>query len=359
MNEEAIPVATQIGSDRLALVVNAGKVIGLDRETQLPTQIFTVILDLVVWLRCILVIQADSVISHRRWIIQGVFTSNQANIYAVTASGTNDASGIEGTSDTRVGVTAGTTSGVALAATSIGSGIGILVNSNGREAVNASSQQGIGVYATSQDNFGVLGVSSSYSYGVVGKGANAGVAAFNPNNQNAAYLASDCCAAWFTGKVTITGALLKGGGGFRIDHPLDPSNKFLSHSFVESSEMKNLYDGIAEPDPHGEAVVELPQWFESLNQAIRYQLTPIGSPSPDLHIKVALTDGKFTIGGAKPGTQVSWQVTGIRKDAWAEHNRITVEETKDSQEQGRYLHPELHGESPSRGIGAAKALKDF
>src|SRR6478736_942981 len=33
-------------------------------------------------------------------------------------------------------------------------------------------------------------------------------------------------------------------GQFRIDHPLDPLHKYLQHSFVESPDMKNVYDGI-------------------------------------------------------------------------------------------------------------------
>lgn len=52
--------------------------------------------------------------------------------------------------------------------------------------------------------------------------------------------------------------LNKSGGGFKIDHPLDPANKHVSHSFVESSDMKNIYDGIATPDQNGKAEVGLP-----------------------------------------------------------------------------------------------------
>src|SRR6185437_9954121 len=45
-----------------------------------------------------------------------------------------------------------------------------------------------------------------------------------------------------------------------------------------------------------------------------------------------------------PGrVKVCWQVTGVRKDAWAEANRIPVEEAKPKTERGRYLHPELFG----------------
>jgi len=63
---------------------------------------------------------------------------------------------------------------------------------------------------------------------------------------------------------------------FRIDHPLDPANKYLSHASVESPDLKTFYDGIAELDGNGEAVVELPERFETLNKDFRYQLTGIG-----------------------------------------------------------------------------------
>ena len=50
-------------------------------------------------------------------------------------------------------------------------------------------------------------------------------------------------AGFFAGIVKITGNHQKSGGSFKIDHPLDPANKYLCHSFVESPDMKNIYDG--------------------------------------------------------------------------------------------------------------------
>ncbi len=35
----------------------------------------------------------------------------------------------------------------------------------------------------------------------------------------------------------MTGAITAGVKDFKIDHPLDPTNKYLYHSSVESSEM--------------------------------------------------------------------------------------------------------------------------
>jgi hypothetical protein len=46
---------------------------------------------------------------------------------------------------------------------------------------------------------------------------------------------------YFEDAVHVGGLLENAGGGFRIDHPSDPANKYLNHSFfVESAEMKNM-----------------------------------------------------------------------------------------------------------------------
>jgi hypothetical protein len=47
-------------------------------------------------------------------------------------------------------------------------------------------------------------------------------------------------AAVFIGAVDIYGNLYKSAGAFKIDHPVDPENKYLVHSFVESPDMKNV-----------------------------------------------------------------------------------------------------------------------
>ncbi len=157
------------------------------------------------------------------------------------------------------------------------------------------------------------------------------------------------------GNVGISGTLSKSAGSFKIDHPLDPANKYLSHSFVESPDMLNVYNGNVLADANGEATVELPEWFEALNKDFRYQLTPIGSGAPDLHVKAKVADGRFAIGGAKPGQEVSWQLTGIRHDAYADEHRIKVEETKPAKEKGTYLFPKGFGKPEVSALGAATA----
>ena len=72
--------------------------------------------------------------------------------------------------------------------------------------------------------------------------------------------------------------------------------------------------------------------------------------APNLHILNELKNSQFSIGGGMPGLKISWQVTGIRKDPWAEANRIEVEEPKNAKEHGYFLHPELYKQSLIKAI---------
>lgn len=153
-------------------------------------------------------------------------------------------------------------------------------------------------------------------------------------------------------EVSITKNLNKPGGAFKIDHPLDPANKYLYHSFVESPDMKNIYDGVAVLDSRGEAWVELPEWFEALNRDFRYQLTALNASAPNIYIAQEIRDGCFKIAGGVARMKVCWQVTGIRQDAYANANRIEVEAEKPVTERGRYLHPEAFGQPPGKAIGS-------
>ena len=152
----------------------------------------------------------------------------------------------------------------------------------------------------------------------------------------------------FLGDVEVSGNLSKGGGSFKIDHPLDPENKYLYHSFVESPDMMNIYNGNIITDQTGEAVVELPEWFEALNNNFRYQLTVIGTFAQAI-VAERVKENKFTIKTSLPNIEVSWQVTGIRRDAYAEKNRIPVEVEKATADRGSYLHPSAHGKPAEMG----------
>jgi trimeric autotransporter adhesin len=214
-------------------------------------------------------------------------------------------------------------------------------------------------------NYGVWGsgVTGVYgagdSSGVYGSGSGSGSVGVNGYGYSYGLIAgasSDGWAGWFNGNVDVDGKLSKAGGSFKIDHPLDPANKYLYHSFVESPDMMNIYNGNVTTDAQGNAVVHLPEWFETLNRDFRYQLTVIGQFAQAI-VATEIAEGRFSIKTDKPNVKVSWQVTGIRQDAWANANRIPVEEEKPEVERGFYLHPALYGAPEEKGILWARAPK--
>ena len=156
-------------------------------------------------------------------------------------------------------------------------------------------------------------------------------------------------AGWFNGTLNVDGFLSKSSGSFKIDHPLDPANKYLYHSFVESPDMMNIYNGNITTNATGDAVVVLPEWFETLNRDFRYQLTVMGQFAQAI-VSSQVSHGRFTIKTDKPNVMVSWQVTGIRQDAWAKAHPVPVEEAKPESERGFYLHPELFGAPEEKGM---------
>ncbi|MCB1643000.1 MAG: hypothetical protein KDI37_14830, partial [Xanthomonadales bacterium] len=60
---------------------------------------------------------------------------------------------------------------------------------------------------------------------------------------------------------------------------------------------------------------------------------------------------RFVIRTDEPGVRVSWQVTGIRHDRWAQAHRIPVEQDKPANDQGKFLHPDLWGKGAEHQIG--------
>jgi hypothetical protein len=198
-------------------------------------------------------------------------------------------------------------------------------NANGGTAVIARGGSALGSSTTSISGHGIEAFSGFAGFGIRGK------------------------AGLFHGDVQVNGVLSKAGGSFKIDHPLDPENRYLSHSFVESPDMMNIYNGNITTDQNGLAVVELPDYFDSLNRDFRYQLTVVGQFAQAI-VAEKVKDNRFTIQTSAPGVEVSWQVTGVRQDAWANKNRIPVEETKPERERGHYLHPDAFGKEEERSI---------
>src|SRR5271157_3037469 len=199
------------------------------------------------------------------------------------------------------------------------------------------SDTGVGGYG------GPDGVGGVFQGGAGTSGLGDGIAAYKGSG----------IAGYFGGDVQIDGNLSKGGGSFKIDHPLDPANKYLYHSFVESPDMMNIYNGNVTTDAEGNAIVGLPEWFETLNRDFRYQLTVIGQFAQAI-VASKVANHQFSIKTDKPKVEVSWQVTGIRQDAWANAHRIPVEEQKSARERGHYIHPELYGAPEEASIAWAR-----
>jgi hypothetical protein len=264
---------------------------------------------------------------------------------------------------------------------------GVLGTASSRSAVAGTSTNSAGVFGTGDRAWGVFG-SSSRGYGVFGQsrvmpdgtgGTGVGVYGYidgaspqSPFVPPAAVTGFDSTvtdppntspgcgvngfsrngvgvrgegprwAGLFVGNVRITGTLSMPGKTFQIDHPLDPANRYLNHASVESSERKNVYDGVARLDEEGTAWADLPEWFEALNGDFRYQLTAVGGAEPDLHVAEEVSENRFKIAGGQEGTKVCWQVTGTRKDPWAAANPLEVEQEKPEEERGRYLEPALY-----------------
>ncbi|MGA2741121.1 MAG: IPT/TIG domain-containing protein [Bryobacteraceae bacterium] len=242
---------------------------------------------------------------------------------------------------------------------------GASAGTSSEPAVGGDGVYALGGTGTGENDFGGPGVSA---YGGPGTGSTTvggnGVEASGANGGNtggAGVLAAggngpyagtgilaiagtglEAYAGTFIGDVGVTGTLSKSGGSFKIDHPLDPANKYLYHSFVESPDMMNIYNGNVVTDGSGTAVVTMPSWFEALNTDFRYQLTAIGQPA-QAWVASEIANRSFIIKTSKPGVKVSWQVTGIRQDAWANAHRIPVEVDKAPRDQGHYIHPELFG----------------
>ncbi len=193
--------------------------------------------------------------------------------------------------------------------------------------------QGTGSGGTT--NVGVEGAAggTGTKYGVLGSASGAGTN----------------FAGYFMGALHCTGTLTKGAGAFKIDHPVDPENKYLWHSFVESPDMMNIYNGNVVTDAGGRVTVELPSYFSALNRDFRYQLTVIGQFAQAI-VEREIEGNSFVIASDRPGVKVSWQVTGVRKDPYAEAHRIPVEENKSADERRRYLHPLELGKTQETGV---------
>ncbi|MGH3599609.1 MAG: hypothetical protein ACRDQH_04910, partial [Pseudonocardiaceae bacterium] len=213
---------------------------------------------------------------------------------------------------------------------------GTTTNANGNAVHGTGGQYGVhgenGRTAGVRGDSGYVGVwAQAPTYGVYALATDAGTAqtygVFGQATNSASY------ALFAQGRAHVNGTLTKVAGAFKIDHPLDPERRWLSHSFVESPDMMNVYNGNVTLDGAGTAMVELPDYFDALNTDFRYQLTPIGASAP-VYVARKVSGNKFGIAGGTPGLEVSWQVTGVRQDAYAKEHPIVVDTPKSKEDRG-------------------------
>ena len=273
--------------------------------------------------------------------VQGIHLDGSGaapGVEGVTQSGQTDASGVRGiVSSNNSGAGSAGVWGINNGSAANAAGVYGSINS---AAANAAGVRGYNQSATCC-GMGVAGFHAGQGIGIYGESPNGfAVSGFSPNNWS----------GYFQGSVNVVGTLYKSSGAFRIDHPLDPAHKYLQHSFVESPEMKDVYDGVVRTNGKGFAVVKLPDYFQALNKDFRYQLTIIGTTGWRARVVKEIADNRFTIQTDLPRVKVSWQVTGIRHDPYANAHRIRVVVPKQGKADGRYVHPELYGKPLSKSV---------
>jgi hypothetical protein len=216
--------------------------------------------------------------------------------------------------------------------------------------IGSSSPSGRGVLgwtnATSGTTYGVWGVSDSTSgRGVFGSaqadsGVNYGVRgqADSPNG---------------FGVYSVGNFGASGTKSFRIDHPLDPENRYLLHYSAEGPDVLNVYTGNVVTDARGYATIRLPDYYGEINREPRYTLTVIDGGGEDfVQVRVVrkILNNQFTIRTSAPNIEVSWEVKGIRNDPYVRNRPPLDVVAKEAHERGRYQHPEFYGFGPDRGM---------
>jgi hypothetical protein len=231
---------------------------------------------------------------------------------------------------------------------------GGIFTTNGQGDVNyGSANYAYGTISGSKANVGSYGYASNADTNVGLYGFTENSAGLNIGVYGEATDATANLAGYFegnvviTGSLSVTGAIAKGSGSFKIDHPADPENKYLVHSFVESPEMMNVFSGNIITDQSGEAEVELPSYFEDNNIDFRYQLTVIGEFAQAI-VSEEIVGNRFKVRTNKPNVKVSWQVSAKRNDPYAKAYPIINEESKEEHLKGTYLHPELYNKPDSK-----------
>ncbi|MBL7903913.1 MAG: hypothetical protein JNL22_02720 [Bacteroidales bacterium] len=320
--------------------------------------------------------------STTNWAIRGVKSGpgSLPGVWGETESTSSGATGVRGyaLSTTTPGGSAGV-HGRNFALNNFGYGVrgthdsggwgvyGETVSGRGVNGVSTSTTiEAYGVYGQSASATGVHGVSTAtdgLGRGVYGLGTTTGIRGDAPffGLYGEATAASGAKAVfadapggnnygvYSQGNVYVSENLtVSGNKSFIIDHPLDPSEKYLYHFNTESPEPYNMYRGTVILDENGSASVSLPDYFESINIDFTYHLTPVGKWAP-VYIADEIKGNQFLISGGEHGLKVSWQVTAVRNDPWVRDKGYQAEVEKPQSEKGTYIYPEGYGKPAEMG----------
>jgi hypothetical protein len=223
--------------------------------------------------------------------------------------------------------------------------VGYGVEATGGASTGSGSTAGAGVFAKGGPS---SGPNSESGFGII---AIAGDATNGAMRGRAGAFQGDVT---ISDNLTVSGNLdVQGSKHFKIDHPLDPENKYLIHASIESSQVLNLYSGNVVTDAKGNAIVTLPDWFEALNSDLRYQLTVVGTFAQAI-VAEKVKQNRFTIRTSAPNVEVSWQVTGVRSDRMMQQHPFNAVEDKPERERGTYINPELYNQPDERGVEWAR-----
>jgi hypothetical protein len=288
-------------------------------------------------------------------------SSTGAGIIGTNLAATGNTIGIHGYAQSSGGtalvgtVTApnGATKGVYGESLSTG-GVGVF----GYATATSGNTQGVTGYVNSDFGAGVFGNAFSMTGPATGVSgvtySNAGVGTYGLAWQNTGLcygLLGDCPSPAGYGVFANGNIGASGTKSFVIDHPLDPENKLLKHYCAEGPEPQNIYNGNVTTNAKGEAWVQLPDYYDSINKDPRYMLTVIddGGAAGFVQAKVAskIKGNTFMILTSAPHVEVSWMVFAKRNDLWVRTYGAPVEMAKEGEMKGKYQQPQLYGQPES------------
>jgi hypothetical protein len=151
---------------------------------------------------------------------------------------------------------------------------------------------------------------------------------------------SSATAALTDNNGTTSFVVTAGSKSWRIDHPLRPTTHWLDHVAVEGNEHFTFYRGNATLDRTGFATVQMPDWFDALNDDVSIVYSSWGDAQP-ARTSHRIPNGWVIVG--QPRARVSWMASGLRADAWAKAHPFTVEVEKEESHQGTVFTWKEHG----------------